>query len=1509
MTNRSESAAHRLVRLLRGNPHSGALLAALLILTFLLPLWMLAVNWYRAELLNGDPNQRSLLIFEAGGLIVMALLAGLVYLSVNRQTSLSHAVQQRMQEITLINQRLAEDLARRQQMEEQLRRSDERYRALARSFPNGAVFLFDANLRYALADGTGLAEVGLSKEMLEGLTIWEALPPDTVEIVEPHYRAALAGEPHVFEAEFGGRAYLSRTLPLRDDHGLIIAGMAVTQDVTEAKRAEIQREAALAALRASESRSQALLNAIPDMMFRLDRAGTFLDYHADASDMALPPESVLGGNLRQLPAPDGVVDCMLRKIDAALATQQIQTLEYSLSTVGGPKDFEARMVADGPHEVVAIVRDITERKRAEQSLHRWAHIFEHAEWGVAIGSADGRSLEMMNPAYAKMHGYTAEELSGLPIGSVFAPGTAAELSTLIQEANDTGHAVMESRHIRKDGSIFPVQVDLTAVKDAHGNLLYRVANVQDITKRKQAEAQLQASEAELRALFAAMPDVIMVLDAQGRYLRIAPTNPSFARRPDDTLIGQTLQDVFPPDEAAEFLNNLQAALRSHQPVQADYHLNVDGEVVWYTATFSPLPDATVLLVARNITERKRSEEALRNSQQQYEQLVNSIDGIVWEGNAQTGLFTFVSPAAERILGYPAEEWLTDRNFWVDRLHPDDRGWVVDYCAAETMALRPHECEYRMLAAGGRSVWLRETVTVIAENHQPKVLRGMMIDITARKQVEEALREREEQYRSIFEASLDGLFINSLDGYVIDVNPAGARMHGYTVEECRGLRSEQLVPPDRLSGLEEFIDVARTGGQFRSRGFDQRKDGSAFPVEVTGTQFIYRGQPHALAVVRDITERVNVEQTLHERELQYRNVFESSIDGLAINNLAGQLVEFNPAMAHMHGYTVEEFRQIQPGQFIHPDSQPLFVAYMDTVRAGREYRCRAVDIHKNGSLFYVEVVGTPFTLRGEPHAFAIVRDINAQVQAEEALREREAQYRSIFESVNDGLFIDTIEGEMIDFNPAVARMHGYTVEEFRDVPTMQIIHPDSLHLFQEFVETVKTGREYRCRAIDVRKDGSLFPVEVTGTPIMFRGQRHMLAVLHDITTQVQAEQLLEQRVIERTRELSTLLDVSRNVASTLEIEPLLGLILDALKVFVDYTGARIYTLEGQVLRVRAARGLNRMDRAVGSEFPLDGRVAEEVLIHRRVLVIPDLNSPDDPWARTFRDEGPANIASIIAHIRSWMGVPLIARGRVIGNLSLEHGQAGFYDAHHAEVVLALADQVAVALENARLFTEAQGKAVLEERQRFARDLHDSVTQSLYSLTLLAEAGRRLIDLDALQAAQYLSDMGEIAQQSLKEMRLLVYQLRPLALEREGLIGALQARLDSVEKRAGVEARFLIEGNLGSLPPALEEGLFRVAQEALNNALKHAAARSVVVRLRGNDDGVTLEVTDDGRGSALLTNDVKGGMGLTSMKERVAQLQGTLSIDSAPGQGTRVAVEVPRVNVNEAPSSTIQSGELT
>lgn len=207
------------------------------------------------------------------------------------------------------------------------------------------------------------------------------------------------------------------------------------------------------------------------------------------------------------------------------------------------------------------------------------------------------------------------------------------------------------------------------------------------------------------------------------------------------------------------------------------------------------------------------------------------------------------------------------------------------------------------------------------------------------------------------------------------------------------------------------------------------------------------------------------------------------------------------------------------------------------------------------------------------------------------------------------------------------------------------------------------------------------------------------------------------------------------------------------------------------------------------------------------------------------------------------------------------------------------------------SEAQARAALEERQRLARELHDSVTQSLYSLTLLAEAGRRAAgagDLD--RVAGFLARLGEVAQQALKEMRLLVFELRPLVLETEGLVGALQHRLDAVEKRAGLRTQLVAE-TVPALPAALEHGLYRIAQEALNNALKHSGATAVTVAVRAAAAQIELEITDNGRGFDPAAVPDQGGLGLVSIHERAEALGGRVDLTAQPGAGTRLVVRAP------------------
>jgi signal transduction histidine kinase len=379
--------------------------------------------------------------------------------------------------------------------------------------------------------------------------------------------------------------------------------------------------------------------------------------------------------------------------------------------------------------------------------------------------------------------------------------------------------------------------------------------------------------------------------------------------------------------------------------------------------------------------------------------------------------------------------------------------------------------------------------------------------------------------------------------------------------------------------------------------------------------------------------------------------------------------------------------------------------------------------------------------------------------------------------------------------------------------------------------------------------------------------------------------IEQKVALRTSELSTLLMVSHNVASTLELGPLLGVILEQLRKVVDYTGAAIMTLEGDALHVIAYRGPIPEEEALHMSFsPAEAQTNRRVIESREPMVIPDVPE-ETALASAFRQRSAQPADSVASYMRSWMGIPLIVKGRVIAMLSLHHSLPNFYAARHRRLATAFADQVAVAIENARLFEQAQELAAVKERERLARELHDSVTQSLYAMTLYAAAATRSLEAGRLgKASEHVAQLREGAHEALRDMRLLIFELRPPELVREGLAAALQARLKAVEARVGLKTEFEAHGE-DRLFPQVEEGLYRIAQEALNNVLNHARARNVLVSLRHDANSATLVISDDGIGFDPAS---QSGTGLRGIAERAALLGGSVEVSSAPGKGTTLKV---------------------
>jgi signal transduction histidine kinase len=262
------------------------------------------------------------------------------------------------------------------------------------------------------------------------------------------------------------------------------------------------------------------------------------------------------------------------------------------------------------------------------------------------------------------------------------------------------------------------------------------------------------------------------------------------------------------------------------------------------------------------------------------------------------------------------------------------------------------------------------------------------------------------------------------------------------------------------------------------------------------------------------------------------------------------------------------------------------------------------------------------------------------------------------------------------------------------------------------------------------------------------------------------------------------------------------------------------------------------------------------------------------------------------MRSFLGVPIVARGEIIAAFYLTDCERAdeFSDADQRLIEM-LAAHAAVAIENARLLERSRELNIVEERNRLARELHDAVSQKLFGLVLNAEAAATLLERDGDAAAEQVGRLGELAQEALEELRGLIFELRPASLEEEGLAATLRKHVEMLRRVQGRAVELRISGPVRAGDADGE--VLRIAQEALNNALRHAEAERVELRLQGRDGRLTLTVADNGVG---FDPDAPGlrarHLGLTSMEERARALGGTLAVVSRPGDGTTVTLEVPR-----------------
>lgn len=520
--------------------------------------------------------------------------------------------------------------------------------------------------------------------------------------------------------------------------------------------------------------------------------------------------------------------------------------------------------------------------------------------------------------------------------------------------------------------------------------------------------------------------------------------------------------------------------------------------------------------------------------------------------------------------------------------------------------------------------------------------------------------------------------------------------------------------------------------------------------------------------------------------------------------------------------------------------------------------------------------------------------------EPALVESEARFRALYEHSIDGILLTAPDGAILAANPEACRLLGRTEQEICRLGRSGILDLSDSRQPALLAERAATGK-VRGEVIMIRGDGTRFESEFASAVFTDRaGNLRTSLIFRDISQRQaaeealrQANQQLEERVVERTRALAALLELSRDMAAQPEPAPLLTRILAGLSALISHTGAAIAVFEGEKLVIMAYEGPAPHDEVVGARIRLDSESGYRRVVQTRApVIIDDIRAEtgwaDGTWPIWDAPARPGQLAPGMSYVRAWLAAPLIAHGQLIGVLWVDSTRPGCFTPLDTEHALAFASQAAVAVVNARLHRAAQQAAATAERQRLARDLHDSVLQALYGIGLALHSAQTKLEpgQEALHAR--LEVVQRLAQTALIELRAAIFELRPEALAQNGLTVALERHADVLRAQHELQINLHL-GAEPDLPLAVKEALYRIAQEAANNAVRHAGAQCVTLSLANDGSGATLEISDDGAGFDP-AQPHPGHLGLHTMRERAEQVGAQLELESAPGQGTRVRVRV-------------------